>query len=242
MTITELGNKFLRRTGNQLVSYPDPESLRHLRILENFKINKILDVGGNVGGYGRSLMTLGYKGKLISFEPVSAAFQELETRSKKHANWSVVNSAIGNTDGEIEINVSANKSLSSSIADMLPAHLENAPEARYVSKEKVPIRKLDSIFDQYVESGDNVFLKIDTQGYEKTVLDGAEKSLPKIKGIQVEMSLVPLYSGEMLFPDMLRHLTDKGYMMFDLGPVFTSPTTGQLLQVDGMFFSTNARH
>ena len=238
MTITELCNKFLRRTGNQLNPYPDPESLRHLRILENFKINKILDIGGNVGGYGRELMTLGYKGKLISFEPVSTAFQELEARSKKHSNWNVVKSAMGNMDGEIEINIAANKGLSSSIADMLPTHIENAPEAQYISKEKVPIRKLDSIFDQYVQPGDNVFLKIDTQGYEKNVLDGAEKSLPRIKGIQVEMSLVPLYSGEMLFPDMLRHLNSKGYMMFDMEPVFTSPTTGQLLQVDGMFFST----
>jgi FkbM family methyltransferase len=165
MNITELCNKFLRRTRNQLVPYPDPES-------------------------------------------------------------------------RIEINIAANKGLSSSIADMLPNHIENAPEAQYVSKEKVPIRKLDSIFDQFLQPGDNVFLKIDTQGYEINVLDGAEKSLPKIKGIQVEMSLVPLYSGEMLFPDMLRHLTGKGYTMFDLGPVFTSPTTGQLLQVDGMFFSS----
>ncbi|HEY4289595.1 MAG TPA: FkbM family methyltransferase [Puia sp.] len=238
MSVTELCNKFLRRTGNQLVSYPDRESLRHLQILESFKINKILDIGGNVGGYGHFLMSiLGYKGKLISFEPVSAAFNELEARSKKHAQWSVVKSAIGNMDGEIEINIAANKGLSSSIADMLPTHIENAPEAQYVSKEKVPIRKLDSIFDQYVEPGDNVFLKIDTQGYEKNVLDGAEKSLPRIKGIQVEMSLVPLYSGEMLFPDMLSHLTSKGYMMFHMEPVFTSPTTGQLLQVDGMFFT-----
>jgi FkbM family methyltransferase len=239
MTVTELGNKFLRRTGNQLVPYPDAESLRHLQILENFKINKILDIGGNIGGYGRFLMSLGYKGRLISFEPVSQAFRELESRSSKYPNWDAVKTAIGNTDGEIEINIAANRGLSSSIADMLPNHIENAPEAQYVSKEKVPIRKLDSIFDQYVEPGDNVFLKIDTQGYEKNVLDGAEKSLPKIKGIQVEMSLIPLYSGEMLFPDMLRHLTSKGYMLFDLGAVFTSPVTGQLLQVDGMFFSNS---
>lgn len=143
---------------------------------------------------------------------------------------------MGDMDGEIEINVAANKSLSSSIADMLPSHLDNAPESKYISKELVPIRKLDTVFNQYVKEDDNVFLKIDTQGYEKNVLDGAEGSLAKIKGIQVEMSVVPLYSGEMLFPEMLRHIVGKGYTMFDMGPVFTSRKTGQLLQVDAMFF------
>jgi len=236
MTITELCNKFLRRTGNQLSPFPDLESRRHLRILQNFKINKILDIGGNTGGYGRSLMTLGYTGRLITFEPVTNAFQQLQSRSKRHAQWSAIQTAIGNMDGEIEINIAANKGLSSSIADMLPNHLDNAPESKYISREKVPIRKLDSIFDHYVNPDDNVFLKIDTQGYEKYVLDGAEESLPKIRGLQVEMSLVPLYSDEMLFPDMLRFLTGKGYVLYDIGPVFTSPTTGQLLQVDGMFF------
>ena len=81
-------------------------------------------------------------------------------------------------------------------------------------------------------------LKIDVQGFEKKVLAGAEASLQKIKIIQLEMSLVPLYQNEWLFHEVLEYLTQKGFQLYSLENGFFNKETGQLLQADGIFINT----
>ena len=82
----------------------------------------------------------------------------------------------------------------------------------------------------------NVFLKIDTQGYESQVLEGAEKTLEIVSGVQLELSLVPLYEGQMLMPDLIAKMTDLGFDLWGISPTFADPESGQMLQVDGTFF------
>ena len=120
--------------------------------------------------------------------------------------------------------------------DMLPDHVNSAPHSSYIGKEKITVRKLDSVMKDYYSKGDNILLKIDTQGFEKQVLDGAEQSLPIIRGIQLEMSLLPLYSDSILYLEMIELLKNKGYKLYSLENGFSNPETGQLLQVDGIFF------
>ncbi|MBX2895003.1 MAG: FkbM family methyltransferase [Cyclobacteriaceae bacterium] len=225
----------LQKIGYEVKKYPSPELKSRLRAMENFKINKILDVGANAGQFGKSMRSQGFRGEIVSFEPLSSAFGLLKKHSQNDANWTIHNMAIGDTDGEITINVSKN-SFSSSIRNMLPTHLENASESVYIEKEKVKIHRLDSIFENFYKESDHILLKIDTQGYEKNVLDGASRSLDKIVGISLEMSLVPLYEGEMLFLQMIPYLQQNGFTLYSLESEFTSPNTGQLLQVNGVFY------
>jgi hypothetical protein len=53
------------------------------------------------------------------------------------------------------------------------------------------------------------------------------------------MSLVPLYRGETLFTEMIAMLTQVGFTLMAVEPDFSDPTTGQLLQLDGVFFRTS---
>ena len=46
-----------------------------------------------------------------------------------------------------------------------------------MSDEKIEVKTLDSIYDSLGITGENVFLKVDTQGYEKKVLNGAKTFL-----------------------------------------------------------------
>ena len=80
-----------------------------------------------------------------------------------------------------------------------------------------------------------MYLKIDTQGFEGRVLQGADRSLAEIDTIQIEMALTPLYEGEMTFIDLCQLLLGKGYVIVGLEPGFADPRTGQLLQADGIF-------
>lgn len=82
----------------------------------------------------------------------------------------------------------------------------------------------------------NVFLKIDVQGYESQILEGAINILPKIKGIQTELSLVTLYEDQLLFDEMIDYIVRLRFELYDIFPGFRNKQTGRLLQVDAIFF------
>jgi hypothetical protein len=142
---------------------------------------------------------------------------------------------LGNTDGETEINIAGNHAASSSILDMLPSHIESAPQSKYIGKEKIIVKQLDSVFENYYVNGDTIYMKIDAQGFEKNILDGAVKTLEKITVLQVELSMIPLYEGTLNYLDMIAFLKTKQFELFGIEPGFADLKTGRLLQFDGIF-------
>ena len=143
--------------------------------------------------------------------------------------------ALGHQDGTITLNLAAN-SASSSVLPMLPAHAAADPESRYIGSENVDLRTLDSVEKDFVTKAERIFLKLDVQGFEHKVLQGAEEFLNRVLGIQIELSLLPLYEGEHLFDPMLHYLEDLGYDLWSVIPGFVDPATSRLLQVDAIFF------
>lgn len=128
-----------------------------------------------------------------------------------------------------------NKQLDSS--GILPHHVKVTPEVAYVGQETVYLRTLDNMWGSVVpDHCRSVFLKIDVQGYEDKVLEGAKNALTKIRGIQIELSLVPLYEGQLLFDDLYRIITGYGFGLHAFSPVYSDSMSGRLLQFDGVFF------
>ena len=210
------------------------------KLLASYCIDTILDVGANTGQFARQLRKdLAYKGRIVSFEPINAAFRELEKNASGDPDWSVFNCAMGDSLDEIEINIAGN-STSSSCLDMLSAHLDAAPASGYVGKELVSVKTVDSIFDEICGPSDKICLKIDTQGFEEKVIKGALGSLPRIKLIQMEMSLVPLYRDEMTFDQMYNYMVGLGFMLIGVEPGFADIKSGRLLQLDGIFENVRA--
>jgi FkbM family methyltransferase len=226
--------KILRTKGIQIKRFPDHDLARRMKIICKYNIDILFDIGANNGQYARQMRELGYRKKIISFEPTKSAFEKLRKASIKDNNWLVNNYALGNEDSKCMINVAGN-SYSSSILKMLPLHIKIAPESKYIAQEEIEIKKLDSIFNSFCNKKDNVMIKIDTQGYEKNVIDGADESLNNIKIIQLEMSILPLYENEMLFLEMINYLDDKGFQLFSLENGYSDSTSGQLFQIDGIF-------
>ena len=213
---------------------------RMQKALLSHNIDIVLDVGANIGQYAKSLRKLNYAGKIISFEPLNQPYEQLVRNSQNDPLWEIApRMAIGDKDAEIEINVSAN-SYSSSIRKILEAHINNAPASKYVGKESVAMAKLDSIGDTFVSGYESVFLKIDTQGYESNVIEGAMNFLKKVKGMQIELSLVPLYEEQALFVDLLDKIYSLGYELYDITPIFLDQASGRMLQVDGVFFKSGS--
>lgn len=236
MTPKTVIKSLLKTSGFELVKLPGRTLENRMKLLTTQDINLVLDVGANIGQYAKLTREIGYAKRIVSFEPLSKAYAILRESASTDALWDTVNMALGDFDGEIEINIAGGSSTSSSILDMLPAHTEAKPESAYVGKEPVAIHKLDTIFNNYYKGTERVLLKIDTQGFEKNVLDGAVECMPYIQGVQLEMSLVALYEGEMMYMEMINFLKDFGFELFSVEPGFTDKNTGRLLQMDGVFF------
>lgn len=238
MGIVNIIKSIINPMNIDIVRYPNIDLKRRKNLFRHYGINKVLDVGANTGQYAQLLRKLGFRGEIISFEPIKTIYTELEDKAVKDKKWIVLNYGLGSKIEERTLNISKN-SFSSSILEMTAKHLENAPLSEYLRDEKIDINTIDNIYDEMVTKNDIVFLKIDVQGFEKEVLQGAKKSLEKITGLQVEMSLTELYKGEMLFMDMLQLLKTFDFELKGLENGFFDEKTGQLLQVDGIFFRKN---
>jgi FkbM family methyltransferase len=205
-------------------------------LLAAFGIDLVLDVGANTGEFARELFAAGYEGRIVSFEPLSRGHRALLAASAGNANWILAERcALGARRGEQLLHIAGNLE-SSSLLEILPSHVRSAPRSKYVDSELVSVIPLDEIAHEYVETASAPFLKIDVQGFEEQVLQGATTTLPKVKGLQLEMSLIPLYEGAPLFESLLARAKSLGFELWWLTSGFTDPETGRLLQLDGIFF------
>ena len=221
----------VRRFGVDIVGGTNPA----FALLEHFSIDRILDVGANEGQYARRIRALGYRGEIVSFEPVQATFSILASRAARDRRWTAVHAALGERDGETVMHVSEMTVYSSILQRTERLGLRH-PGSIADREEIVPICRLDSMFSQYVRPNDRVLLKIDTQGYERAVLDGAADSFANITGIQLELSFEPLYEGETAASRIIEYLAAEGFTLMSLEPLPDNLRAGELLQGDGLFF------
>ena len=228
---------FLRNFGLDIKRYNliESEDFRLNHFLKINNIDCVLDVGANVGQYAKNLRRNGYRKRIISFEPLSSAYEVIKKKSIKDKYWTVHNFGIGEQEKKVDINISKN-SYSSSILNILPLHTESDPESKYFSKETISIKKLEDLPEVNFEKFNKIFLKIDTQGYEDQVLQGIGKLIKKIEGIQIELSLNPLYKDQSLFLELYQKIKELGFELWDLQRGFSNIDSGKIYQLDGIFF------
>jgi len=209
---------------------------RLFALLKTHRIDTVIDVGANDGGYGGLLRRGGFEGAILSFEPLQEAHASLTATAQADGRWFVhPRAALGAEAGEVQIHVAGN-SASSSILPMHETHEKAAPESRYVGVQKVPVHRLDQVRHEVLEKAGRTLLKVDTQGYEMPVLQGAEKLLPRICGVQLELSLTRLYEGQVLYLEMIQWLQERGFELWNVIPGFIDPASARMLQFDGVFF------
>ena len=218
------------------LSFYDKSIPRYIKIIDSLGINVIFDIGANSGQFALEVLQNGFRGKIISFEPTSKIYKALQKNSKKFPNWYYhKRSALGEKCGTVIINIAGNSAASSSIYSMGKTCQKSAPEANYVSSERVPLITLDSVFKNYTSEESKCLVKIDVQGYEEQVLTGALASIKKIDAVKIECSLVSLYDGDKTFEYYFEFFKKNGFELFDIQTGFSNPVTGQLLQFDALF-------
>lgn len=227
----------LNRFGYDIVRLAVAAGPRSALVEELLKrdISVVLDVGANKGQFAQWLRRSGYRNRIVSFEPVSAPFRQLQANAESDPLWQVENLALGSERHRARINISRN-SVSSSILELESKTLEAEPSVEYIDSETIDVEQLDNVLSRLASPVDRVFLKLDVQGYEREVFRGAEQSLSRLEGVVVESSLSSLYKSEWLFPDVLEYFSSRGFYISSIDREFSDRRTGELLQVNALFW------
>jgi FkbM family methyltransferase len=200
-------------------------------------VDVIVDVGANTGQYGTMLRGRGFGGRLVSLEPVEEAYAELERRAGADVAWTAVRVAASDTDGELTLNVT-DDSRSSSV---LPRNQHFADRPGWAPKEsrRVPARRLEGLVGELLRPEERAYLKLDVQGYERTVLDGAGGALARFEALELELSVTPLYEGQPGLVEMLPLLAARGFRPVCIEPILLD-ADGLLMELDGLFARARA--
>lgn len=219
------------------------EDLRVVTLLNKYKIDTVLDIGGNTGQFAESLLDFNYQGNIVSFEPVLANYNALQTRSKQYSNWSIAERcAIGDINGTIDINVSESTDFSS-IKAIKDSYVKGNESSKTITTEQVNIYTLDSLAGKYFNKNNRILLKIDTQGYEEEVLKGAKELLKYVVGVKLE---VPLSVSNSLYENVKMDIYDyfdffksHGFECVSIEPISVERNTGKMYEVDVVFMKVN---
>jgi FkbM family methyltransferase len=210
---------------------------RHLAdVLRQYKVNVVLDAGANVGQYGQLLRRIGYRGAIVSFEPVPQFHTELAAKAAADDLWTTHNLALGREDGTAEMNMVPN-----TMSSLLPASeygTQRFHSLQETTTIKVPVRRLDGILDEILGeilpagTPPRVFLKMDTQGYDLEAFAGLGRRLEDVVGLQSELALLQIYDGMPRMPEALSVYEAAGFEVTGLFPVNVDPPTLRVLEYD----------
>ncbi len=173
----------------------------------------------------------------IGFEPDADECARLEAKRKKRRRYYPL--ALAGQPGRRRLHVTRSPACSS----LLP------PSSAFVDRflgcgalfEVVADREVETVtLDQHLSAegiADVDVLKLDTQGSELEILEGADQTLRSVLAIQVEVEFSPMYQDQPLFGQVDAFLRERGFSLFDLAtyrgrrvtlrPV--QPTRGQVL-------------
>lgn len=213
------------------------DDLRFIHFLRMHGIDTVLDVGANRGQFAQQLFKSGFEGRIISFEPLPDEHALLlEAAAVFGDRWSIApRLAVGDKAGRASFYVTQG-SASSSLLEPLGGFVESAPQVKVDRQIEVETQRLDALWPNLGLTGRNVFLKIDVQGSEALVLEGARAVLQHVQGILVELSLVDLYAGQSSGIVVQQWMAEQGFGLWDIWIGFRNPQTHRLNQIDALFF------
>jgi FkbM family methyltransferase len=205
-------SRFLRRFRPERLHQQWEEN--HLRrLLAHYRVDCVFDVGANQGQYARMLRKVGYRGLIVSFEPVPEIAAALRDRAAADGRWLVVQQALAGHDGEQTFNVMRGdqfSSLSNPRHDDVDLFRDRNQIVRSLA---VTTSTLASAFERLrAELGFvRPFLKLDTQGYDTEIVRGSRSTMRHFVGLQSELAIVRLYESSIDFREALELYQECGF-------------------------------
>ena len=215
--------------------YENQKAIELSMLFKNRSISLVIDVGANRGQFGKYIRSLGYKGLILSFEPFPESFQMLSETSKDDRNWRVYKVALGSQPAFKSFNFYKDSAFNSFLAG------DGSQSERYANRFEdsgsieVEIKTFDSVWSQIKEkvNANEVFLKLDTQGYDLEVFKGISEIRNQIKYLITEMSVIPIYKGMPSYIEALNYFEREGFKPMAFIPVSRNHNAkAQLIEFD----------
>jgi FkbM family methyltransferase len=203
-------------------------------LLNKLRINCVIDVGANIGAYAESIRSIGYKGHILSFEPHPHIFATLQKNCQHDPLWRAYGFALGRAESSATLNLNSSSELSSFLVPK-----ENIPKT--VESCEVKISTLDSVLDEILAlvPEPRIFLKMDTQGYDMEVVQGASKTLDKVLCLQSEIAVLANYNNMPSYLDALKYYESLGFQLLHLFPANRLPQ-GMVVEYDCLMVRAQA--
>jgi FkbM family methyltransferase len=227
---------FVRRLLHpDLVSFGLLANLRRLQARGLLRgIDGVVDAGANAGQFAYMMSRVRRDLPIVSFEPHPGSYAKLEATFRRFSiRGRCLPLALGARDAEDVLHEYA-ESVNNSL---LPR--TDAPAGRTLPIE---VRRLDALGAETVPF-ERMLLKIDVQGAELDVLEGASGVLDRVRLALVEVSFVRAYSGGASAPDVIAQFAARGFRLLDLVDTLRlSDAEGRgLREADLLFVNDRAR-
>ncbi|MFH2047100.1 MAG: FkbM family methyltransferase [Pseudomonadota bacterium] len=214
-------------------------------ILKN-KTIYVIDVGASGGLHSRWPKIAGSNFKAVLFEPDPREYDRL--KQSVGDNYIVLNSALSDFPKDLKFNLCRKQQVSSIFMPNFEL-LSKYPEAERHDIVNTITMKTDTMDSQLRKAGllEVDFIKIDTQGYELSILEGAVKTLENVIGLEVEVEFLPIYKDQPLFPEIDQFITSRGFELIDLKRYYWRRNNthhygpgqkGQIIFGDALYFKT----
>lgn len=200
-------------------------------------VGAVLDVGGNAGQYARFLRReVGYRGHIVTFEPIPALAAALKRESSGDPSWEILELALGDSPGQASFNVMNTSPMSSLLQPKADCSSPVMQFNRVSETVQVRVDTLDAVIagHPWLRGMQDLYLKLDVQGYELKVLEGATRSLPRIAALQAELNVLPLYEGQPSYLEVMQYLDSRGYAP-SLLPAHEYETFPEMIDFDAHF-------
>lgn len=175
------------------------------------RLNTIIDAGANQGQFALMASEFFPEAKIYSFEPVPETYLVLQNNTSKYSDQiSVYNIALGNRTGDIKFYKNKYSHVSSAL--YIDKHNNHPNYDQTVANEiVVPISSLDTSLASFLNLVRPCLLKLDVQGFEKEIINGAQKTLNSVDYILIEMPFFTLYENQPLFNELNILLNERGF-------------------------------
>lgn len=209
-------------------------------VINKYNIDCFLDVGANTGISGKQTRGLGYKGLIVSYEPVSSLYKKLKNRTNKDENWNSYQLAIGSKNGQEKINVLGGHGGASSILEPNYDHIpEDFIHYKKIGLENVNVITLDHAIENHTHNAHRIFIKVDVQGFEKKVMQGLNKHLDKIVACRLEMAINNNdYKNQDNMWQILEYMRKRGFTLTYLENQDYANDKYEMMYVDGIFLNS----
>lgn len=225
----------LGRFGLKIVRDPGPPDgdLALLRLRDAGMVPQtVIDVGAAFGDWSVACAGVFPQAEFVLLEPIEEYRSILEPRAAQLAHATVLTSAASNVSGTTTINVHQDFVGSSLLNETEGGGVDGVPRA-------VTTRRLDDVAQSHSLQAP-FLVKLDVQGAELRVLEGAEGAIESALAVLLEVSFLEFFVGGAEFARVIAHMKERGFVASDIFGLMRRPIDRALAQADVLFVREDA--